>query len=141
MPQTTKNLSSISPDKQRTTISISEYLNPASSNPLLKKQPSAQSELSLQQVEELSRIKHEAKRAYRRKDFVQALARFEDATTIVPGDLTEAEIASRFDARGVKNRYYTPRFHHACFTLPEYLLEAIANARILTDAEPFVWTA
>ncbi|MFZ5627859.1 MAG: tetratricopeptide repeat protein [Spirochaetota bacterium] len=87
MPQTTKNSNTISPDKQRKTISISEYLNPASSNPLLKKQPAAQSELSLQQVEELSRIKLDAKRAYRRKDFVQALARFEDATTIVPGDL------------------------------------------------------
>lgn len=58
-----------------------------------------------------------------------------------PMDLTEAEIASRFAARGVKNRYYTPRFHHACFTLPEYLLEAIAKARVLTDADPFVWTA
>jgi Flp pilus assembly protein TadD len=46
-----------------------------------------QPELSLQQIEELSRIKLEAKRAYRRKDFVQALARLEDATTIVPGDL------------------------------------------------------
>ncbi len=58
-----------------------------------------------------------------------------------PMDLTETAIASRFEARGVKNRYYTPRFHHACFTLPEYLLEAIANARVLTDADPFVWTA
>ncbi len=87
MPQTTKNSGSISPDKQRKTISISEYLNPAANNPLLKKQPVAQSELSLTQVEELTRIKQEAKRAYRRKDFVQALARFEDAITIVPGDL------------------------------------------------------
>lgn len=54
---------------------------------MIKKQPGGPSELSLQQVEELSRIKSEAKRAYRRKDFVQALARFEDAAQIVPGDL------------------------------------------------------
>ena len=58
-----------------------------------------------------------------------------------PMKLTEAEIEARFAQRGVKNRYYTPRFHHACFTLPEYLLEAIAKARILTDSKPFVWTA
>jgi spermidine synthase len=56
--------------------------------------------------------------------------------------LTVEEIAKRFEARGVQNRYYTPRFHHACFTLPEYLLRAVEEeGRILTDAEPFVWTA
>lgn len=66
---------------------MGEYLNPGANNPLLKKQSPASPELSLQQVEELSRIKNEAKRAYRRKDFVLALARFEDATTVVPGDL------------------------------------------------------
>jgi spermidine synthase len=59
-----------------------------------------------------------------------------------PLALTEQEIESRFTARGVKNRYYTPRFHRAVFTLPDYLLEAQAKSgRILTDAEPFVWTA
>lgn len=87
MLQTTQNSNNISPDKHSKTISISEYLKPGTHNPLLKKQPTAIPELSLQQVEELSRIKNEAKRAYRRKDFVQALARFEDANTIVPGDL------------------------------------------------------
>lgn len=56
--------------------------------------------------------------------------------------LTEEEIARRFTARGVSTRYYTPRFHRAIFTLPDYLLEAQKNvARVLTDAEPFVWTA
>ena len=59
-----------------------------------------------------------------------------------PLKLVEAEIAARFAARGVKNRYYTPRFHQAVFTLPDYLLEAQkTSARILTDAEPYVWTA
>lgn len=56
-----------------------------------------------------------------------------------PLALTEAEIAARFAARGVKTKYYTPRFHHSVFTLPEYLLEV--PGRILTDADPFVWTA
>jgi spermidine synthase len=59
-----------------------------------------------------------------------------------PFDLGSEEIARRFDTRGVKTRYYTPRFHRACFTLPEYLLRAVEEeGRILTDAEPFVWTA
>jgi spermidine synthase len=40
------------------------------------------------------------------------------------------------------NRYYTPRFHSAMFTLPEYMLRAIKqHGRILTDAEPFLWEA
>ncbi|HEY0865789.1 MAG TPA: fused MFS/spermidine synthase, partial [Fimbriimonas sp.] len=56
-----------------------------------------------------------------------------------PLELTEEEIARRFAARGVRTKYYTPRFHRAVFTLPDYLLEA--EGRILTDAEPFVWTA
>jgi len=58
-----------------------------------------------------------------------------------PAALSEAEIARRFAARGVRTRYYTPRFHNAVFTLPDYLLEAVGRARVLTDAEPFVWTA
>jgi spermidine synthase len=59
-----------------------------------------------------------------------------------PMALTQEEIAARFAARGVTNRYYTPRFHNACFTLPEYLLRAVEEeGRILTDADPFVWTA
>ncbi|AIE86236.1 fused MFS/spermidine synthase [Fimbriimonas ginsengisoli] len=59
-----------------------------------------------------------------------------------PLALDPEEIARRFAARGVSNRYYTPRFHNACFTLPEYLHRAVEEeGRILTDAEPFVWTA
>jgi spermidine synthase len=59
-----------------------------------------------------------------------------------PMALTPEEIEARFAARGVKNRYYTGRFHSAVYNLPEYLHEAKRNsARILTDAEPFVWTA
>lgn len=59
-----------------------------------------------------------------------------------PKALTEAELQSRFEARGVKNRYYTPRYHQAVFTLPDYLIEAQkAEGRILTDASPFAWTA
>lgn len=87
MPQTTKNSSATSLADAKKAISISEYLGIATANPLLKKQAQTPAELSLQQVEELTRIKSDAKRAYRRKDFVQALARFEDAMAIVPGDL------------------------------------------------------
>lgn len=58
-----------------------------------------------------------------------------------PMALPEAEIARRFAARGVQTKYYTPRFHQAVFTLPDYMHEAVAGARVLTDAEPFVWTA
>ncbi|HVL39321.1 MAG TPA: fused MFS/spermidine synthase [Fimbriimonadaceae bacterium] len=59
-----------------------------------------------------------------------------------PLALTPEEITARFAQRGVRTRYYTPRFHQAVFTLPDYLLEAIADqGRILTDAQPFVWTA
>ncbi|MEQ1822495.1 MAG: fused MFS/spermidine synthase [Fimbriimonadaceae bacterium] len=61
--------------------------------------------------------------------------------TLDPFMLTREEIEKRHAERGVKNRYYTGRFHSACFTLPEYLLEAEAGARILTDTEPFVWDA
>lgn len=59
-----------------------------------------------------------------------------------PLALTPEEIASRFATRGVKTKYYTPRYHQSIFTLPDFLLEAKAtSARILTDADPFVWTA
>lgn len=58
-----------------------------------------------------------------------------------PLDLTEEEVAKRFAARGVKTKYYTPRFHQAVFTLPDYMLDAVKNARVLTDKDPFVWTA
>lgn len=56
-----------------------------------------------------------------------------------PLELDETEIARRFAKRGVKTRYYTPRFHRSVFTLPDYLLDA--PRRVLTDAEPFVWDA
>jgi len=59
-----------------------------------------------------------------------------------PQSLNPETIAERLAARGVENRYYTPRFHHAMFTLPDHMLRDIAKyGRILTDAEPFVWDA
>ncbi len=58
-----------------------------------------------------------------------------------PKALTAAEIAARFAARGVKNRYYTPEFHSSVFNLPPYLMEQWDKARVLTDKDPFVWTA
>jgi len=59
-----------------------------------------------------------------------------------PLELTEEEIARRFAQRGVTTRYYTPRFHSSVFTLPEFLREAIERqGRVVTDAEPYIWTA
>jgi len=59
-----------------------------------------------------------------------------------PMELTELELSKRFAARGVTNRYYTPRFHEAVFTLPDYLYEAVEeHGRIVTDAAPFLWEA
>jgi len=59
-----------------------------------------------------------------------------------PLALEPEEIARRFSKRRVQNRYYTARFHRAVFTLPDYLLEAAERqGRVLTDAEPFIWTA
>lgn len=59
-----------------------------------------------------------------------------------PLALAEEQIARRFAERGVTTRYYTPRYHQAVFTLPDYLLEAVqAHGRVLTDEHPYVWTA
>ncbi|GMV88647.1 MAG: hypothetical protein AMXMBFR81_15780 [Chthonomonas sp.] len=59
-----------------------------------------------------------------------------------PLAFTLDQLEKRFKERNVVNRYYTPRFHHAMFTLPEYMHRAIEeHGRVLTDAEPYVWTA
>jgi spermidine synthase len=59
-----------------------------------------------------------------------------------PYALSCKEVVQRHRERGVTNRYYTGRFHHAMFTLPEYLLRAVEEeGRVLTDRTPFVWTA
>ena len=62
--------------------------------------------------------------------------------TYDPLALTVKEIEARLSARGVKNRYYTPRFHSAVFNLQEWIYESKEReATILTDAAPFAWTA
>lgn len=58
-----------------------------------------------------------------------------------PLALTMEEIERRYRERGVTNRFYTPRYHSSVFTLPDYLLDEVKQARVLTDAEPFIWTA
>lgn len=59
-----------------------------------------------------------------------------------PLALSEEQLAQRLAERGVTNRYLTPRFFKAAFTLPEYLLKAVEEkGRVLTDEKPFVWTA
>jgi spermidine synthase len=42
-----------------------------------------------------------------------------------PLALAVDEIEKRHKDRGVKTRYYTPRFHQAAFTLPEYILRSV----------------
>lgn len=59
-----------------------------------------------------------------------------------PLELDSTAIAERLAARGVTNRYATPRFMPSMFVLPEYMLEAIKkHGKVLTDSEPFLWTA
>jgi len=59
-----------------------------------------------------------------------------------PLQLSEESVAKRFADRGVRPRYYTPRFHQATFTLPDYLYEAVDDlGKVLTDDAPFFWTA
>jgi spermidine synthase len=60
-----------------------------------------------------------------------------------PLELSPEEIGARLAARGIEaNRYCTPRFMPSMFVLPEFLLRDIERyGRILTDAEPFYWTA
>jgi len=59
-----------------------------------------------------------------------------------PNDLDVDAIAKRLAERNVENRYYTPRFHNAMFTLPDHMLRDIKRyGRVLTDAEPFIWDA
>lgn len=59
-----------------------------------------------------------------------------------PDLMTPEVIEERLRARGVETRYFTPRFAKSIMTLPDYLLEAKERSgRVLTDAEPFVWTA
>ncbi len=60
-----------------------------------------------------------------------------------PIDLSPEDIAARLGERGIEaNRYCTPRFMPSMFVLPEFLLRDIERyGRILTDAEPFYWTA
>lgn len=56
-----------------------------------------------------------------------------------PTKLPQEEIAERLSSRGVQTRAYTQRTHHGMFCLPDYLLEAISNGRIISDAKPFYW--
>ncbi len=59
-----------------------------------------------------------------------------------PLELTEEGIAKRLAARGVVNRYCTPRFFQSMMTLPEYMLRAIdEHGQVLTDEKPFIWNA
>lgn len=59
-----------------------------------------------------------------------------------PLALSAEIIAQRIEERGVQGlRYYDPFTHFGMFSIPPYLREVIATARVLTDAEPFNWEA
>lgn len=59
-----------------------------------------------------------------------------------PSAMTESDLARVVNERGLKPRFYTPRFHNALYTLPEYTIEALqTEGRVLTDEKPFDWTA
>ena len=56
-----------------------------------------------------------------------------------PLKLSQSEVAERLASRKVETRAYTGRTHHAMFTLPDYLLEAISKGRVISDDRPFYW--
>lgn len=56
-----------------------------------------------------------------------------------PLKLTNDQVNERLASRKVSTRAYNGRTHHALFVLPDYLLEAIAEGRVISDDKPFYW--
>ncbi len=49
-------------------------------------------------------------------------------------------VRDRLESRGVNRlKFYHSGFHHALFSIPLYLEEALKKGRILTDKKPFIW--
>ncbi len=56
--------------------------------------------------------------------------------------LDEETLESRMKSRGVENlKFYLPKYHRGLFHIPRYLDEKLSEGRVLTDAEPYIWTA
>ncbi len=59
-----------------------------------------------------------------------------------PEDLSEEVLNIRMKSRGVENlRFYLPKYHRGLFYIPRYLDEKLSEGRVLTDADPYIWTA
>jgi len=59
-----------------------------------------------------------------------------------PGNIREEILEDRLKSRGVGNlKFYLPRYHRGLFYLPRYLDEKLPEGRILTDENPYIWTA
>lgn len=59
-----------------------------------------------------------------------------------PLSLREEEIKRRLDERGVKDlKFFTPDYYSHLFEFPKYLRTQLERGRVLTDDEPFIWTA
>ncbi len=59
-----------------------------------------------------------------------------------PDKIEEKILESRMKTRGVENlSFYLPKYHRGLFHIPRYLDEKLNEGRVLTDAEPYIWTA
>ena len=52
------------------------------------------------------------------------------------------DLENRAKVRGVGNlRFYLPKYHRGLFNIPRYLDERLPEGRVLTDDNPYIWTA
>ena len=59
-----------------------------------------------------------------------------------PKNLEVETLEKRLKARGVENlRFYLPKYHRGLFNIPRYLDESLPKGRVLTDDNPYIWTA
>ncbi len=52
------------------------------------------------------------------------------------------DLENRRKVRGVGNlKFYLPKYHRGLFNIPRYLDERLPEGRVLTDDNPYIWTA
>lgn len=52
------------------------------------------------------------------------------------------DLENRAKVRGVGNlKFYLPKYHRGLFNIPRYLDERLPEGRVLTDDNPYIWTA